>query len=83
MALAEPRPHNTVSITIMTTNKGYYILYNCSIVIFCTIISSIVFVIMITGFAFSFHLLLSKREEFRYPHDAMMKTFLMMSGNIL
>ena len=59
----------------------YIILFQDVIYTFLAV--SIVFVIMITGFAFSFHLLLSTREEFRYPHDAMMKTFLMMSGNIL
>ena len=58
----------------------YIILFQDVIYTFLAV--SIVFVIMITGFAFSFHLLLSTREEFRYPHDAMMKTFLMMSGII-
>ena len=41
---------------------------------------SIVFVIMIVGFAFSFHMLLSNRQEFQTPYDATLKTFMMMSG---
>merc|ERR1712037_567347 len=47
---------------------------------FCGI--GVVFVIMVTGFAFSFHLLLSNRQEFQSPYDAMLKTFMMMSGEI-
>ena len=49
-------------------------------VIFTFFAVSIVFVIMITGFAFSFHILLSNRQEFQTPYDAMLKTFMMMSG---
>ena len=49
-------------------------------VIFTFFAVSIVFVIMIIGFAFSFHLLLSNRQEFQTPYDAMLKTFMMMSG---
>merc|ERR1719237_1011502 len=51
-------------------------------VIFTFFAVSIVFVIMIIGFAFSFHLLLSNRQEFQSPYDAMLKTFMMMSGEI-
>ena len=49
-------------------------------VIFTFFAVSIVFVIMCTGFAFSFHILLSNRQEFQTPYDAMLKTFMMMSG---
>ena len=49
-------------------------------VIFTFFAVSIVFIIMITGFAFSFHILLSNRQEFQTPYDAMLKTFMMMSG---
>ena len=56
----------------------YIILFQVVIFTFCAI--AIVFVIMVTGFAFSFHLLLSNRQEFQSPYDSMLKTFLMMSG---
>ena len=56
----------------------YVILFQDVIVTFFAV--SIVFVIMIVGFAFSFHLLLSNRQEFESPYDATLKTFMMMSG---
>ena len=56
----------------------YVILFQDVILTFFAV--SIVFVIMIIGFAFSFHLLLSKRQEFQSPYDALLKTFMMMSG---
>ena len=51
-------------------------------VIFTFLSVSIVFVIMIIGFAFGFHILLSNREEFATPYDALLKSFMMMSGEI-
>ena len=51
-------------------------------VIFTFFAVSIVFIILITGFAFSFHILLSERQEFMSPADAMLKTLIMMSGEI-
>ena len=51
-------------------------------VIFTFFAVSIVFIIMIIGFAFSFHILLSERQEFMSPADAMLKTLIMMSGEI-
>ena len=51
-------------------------------VIFTFLSVSIVFVIMIIGFAFGFHILLSNRQEFETPYDALLKSFMMMSGEI-
>merc|ERR1719500_1154762 len=51
-------------------------------VIFTFLSVSIVFVIMIIGFAFGFHILLSNRQEFATPYDALLKSFMMMSGEI-
>ena len=56
----------------------YIILFQDVIYTFFAV--SIVFVIMIIGFAFSFHLLLSNRQEFETPYDSVLKTFMMMSG---
>ena len=66
----------------LTTNSTcvgkYIILFQDVIITFLSV--SIVFVIMITGFAFSFHILLSNRDEFETPYDATLKAFMMMSG---
>ena len=51
-------------------------------VIFTFLSVSIVFVIMIIGFAFGFHILLSDRDQFATPYDALLKSFMMMSGEI-
>ena len=56
----------------------YIIIFKDVILTFLKI--SIFFVILIVGFAFSFHILLSHRQEFKYPYDAMLKTIIMMSG---
>ena len=58
----------------------YIILFQDVILTFLSV--SIVFVIMIIGFAFGFHILLSSREEFKTPYDALLKSFMMMSGEI-
>ena len=58
----------------------YVILFQDVIITFFAV--SIVFIILITGFAFSFHILLSERQEFMTPADAMLKTLIMMSGEI-
>ena len=58
----------------------YIILFQDVILTFLSV--SIVFVIMIIGFAFGFHILLSNREEFKTPYDALLKSFMMMSGEI-
>ena len=42
--------------------------------------ASSVFIILLTGFAFGFHILLSHRQEFQTPYDAFLKTTIMMSG---
>ena len=66
----------------MTNNTcvgKYIILFQDVIYTFLSV--SIVFLIMITGFAFGFHLLLSNRDEFATPYDATLKAFMMMSGS--
>ena len=65
----------------MTNNTcvgKYIILFQDVIITFLSV--SIVFIIMITGFAFGFHILLSNRDEFATPYDATLKAFMMMSG---
>ena len=56
----------------------YIIIFKDVILTFLKI--SIVFFILLVGFAFSFHLLLSHRQEFKFPYDSMLKTIIMMSG---
>ena len=56
----------------------YIIIFQGVIITFLSV--SIVFVIMITGLAFSFHILLSNRDEFATPYDATLKAFMTMSG---
>ena len=56
----------------------YIIIFKDVVLTFLAV--SVVFLIMLTGFAFSFHILLSHRQEFQSPHDAMLKTIIMMSG---
>ena len=51
-------------------------------VIFTFFAVCIVFTILVVGFAFSFHILLLERQEFEGPGDAMLKTLIMMSGEI-
>ena len=43
---------------------------------------AVVFVILLVGFALSFHILLSHRQEFTYPYDALLRTVIMMSGKM-
>ena len=57
----------------------YIIIFKDVILTFLKI--SIIFVILLVGFAFSFHILLSHRQEFQYPYDAILKTIIMMSGD--
>ena len=56
----------------------YIIIFKDVVLTFLKI--SIVFFILLVGFAFSFHLLLSHRQEFKFPYDSMLKTIIMMSG---
>ena len=58
----------------------YIIIFKDVILTFLKI--SIVFVILLVGFAFCFHILLSHRQEFKFPYDAMLKTIIMMSGEV-
>ena len=58
----------------------YIVLFQDVIFTFCAV--AVVFIIMVTGFAFSFHILLSNRQEFQTPYDAMLKTLMMMSGEM-
>ena len=58
----------------------YIIIFKDVILTFLKI--SIVFFILLIGFAFSFHILLSHRQEFKFPYDAMLKTIIMMSGEV-
>ena len=51
-------------------------------VIFTFLSVSIVFVIMIISFGFGFHALLSNRDEFATPYDGVLKSFMMMLGEI-
>ena len=43
---------------------------------------SIIFIILVVAFGSGFHILLSDREEFEHPWDSMLKTMIMMSGEI-
>ena len=43
---------------------------------------SYVFIILLMAFSLGFHTLLSHRENFMYPKDALLKTMIMMSGEI-
>ena len=42
----------------------------------------VVIIILLIGFGLSFHLLLSHRDSFANPEDALLKTLMMMSGEI-
>ena len=58
----------------------YVILFQDVIFTFFAVL--IVFLVLVIGFAFSFHILLSERQEFEAPADALLKTMIMMSGEI-
>ena len=60
---------------------GIYIMIFTDVVLtFLRIVT--VFVILLFGYAFSFHMLLPHRQEFEHVYDALLKTVIMMSGDM-
>ena len=65
---------------LLNTIGIYIIVFEDVILTFLKI--AVVFVIFLVGFALSFHILLSHRQEFENYCDALLKTIIMMSGDL-
>ena len=65
---------------LLNTIGIYIIVFEDVILTFLKI--AVVFVILLVGFALSFHILLSHRQEFENYYDALLKTIIMMSGDL-
>ena len=82
---------SAITITLAWVNLLVYmrLLYGVGkfVILFTDVVAtffavSYVFLILLMAFALGFHTLLSHRENFEHPHDALLKTMIMMSGEI-
>ena len=65
---------------LINTIGRYVILFQEILVSFFTVF--LIILILLIGFGLSFHMLLSHRDNFAEPEDALLKTMMMMSGEI-
>jgi transient receptor potential cation channel subfamily A protein 1 len=82
---------NAITITLAWLNLVFYIrlvhgigqyimIFEDVLKTFMTVLT--VILILVFGFAFGFHMLLSHQDQFETPWDAMLKTLVMMSGEL-